>query len=256
MMKKILYLLVALLPLWCVSCSDDDDDEPGKTKDGKRLVAKITEVDHYNRIETIFEYDKNARLEKVVEKSYYEDELEDEISIIFSYSSDKIVGKMTEKWEGKIGNHTATFILNGQGYISEYEIKWSPLEDEGGIENGTFIYNDKGQLVGANLIEGEGVDVTNFEYSWVNDELVKEVEDGRYVSNYSYSDKENKTNIDFYYYLGGMEFGLDCVGYLGQATSKYLPEELDGEEVSYKFDGERCPIEISYDGYTYTVEYK
>ncbi len=259
-MKKILYLLVALLPLWCVSCSDDDDDEPGKTKDGKRLIAKITEVDRYNdddRTEITFDYDKNARLEKFIEKYHSGDYLEDEISIIFSYSSDKIIGKMTEKWEGEIGNHTATFILNGQGYISEYEIKWGPLEVEGGIESGTFAYNNKGQLVGATIVEEEGTtEAVNFEYIWVDDELVKEVEDGRYISNYSYSDKENKTNIDFYYYLRGMEFGLECVGCLGKATSKYLPEELDGEEVSYKFDDEGYPVEIKHDDSIYTIEYK
>ncbi len=259
MLKKILYLLMALLPLWCVSCSDDDDDEPGKTKDGKRLIAKITEVndDSYDdRYETIFEYDKNARLEKIVDR-YYEDELEDEFSMTFSYSSDKIVGKGTEKWNGETINHTATFILNGQEYISEYKAIWSEGNEDELQETGTFVYNNKGQLVGATIIEEEGEyrDVVNFEYFWVNDELVKEVEDER-VSNYSYSDKENKTNIDFFYYLQGVEFYLECVGYVGKATSKYLPEELYHGKVSYKFDDEGYPIEIEYDDSIYTIEYE
>lgn len=260
-MKKILYLLVALLPLWCVSCSDDDDGEPTTTKDGKRLVAKITEVNYDDRTETTFEYDKSARLEKVVEKYYSDDYLEEEFSVMFSYSTDKIVGKVIDGGEGGVGeltHHTATFILNGQGYISEYEIIWNPKGEDEWMENGTFVYNDKGQLVGATIIEEEGEyrDVVNFEYFWVNDELVKEVEDERYVSNYSYSDKENKTNIDFFYYLEGVEFYLECVGWVGKATSKYLPEELDGEEVSYKFDGEGYPVEIEHDGNIYTIEYK
>ncbi len=263
MLKKILYLLMALLPLWCVSCSDDDDDEPGKTKDGKRLIAKITEFNRYNdddRTEITFDYDKNARLEKFIEKYYSGDYLEEEFSVTYSYSADKIVGKITDGGEGGVGeltHHTATFLLNGQGYISEYEVMWNPTDEDEWIESGTFAYNNKGQLVGATIIEEEGEyrDVVNFEYFWVNDELVKEVEDER-VSNYSYSDKENKTNIDFFYYLQGVEFYLECVGYVGKATSKYLPEELYHGKVSYKFDDEGYPVEIKDDGWIYTIEYK
>lgn len=258
-MKKILYLLVALLPLWCVSCSDDDDDEPVKTKDGKRLVAKVIEVSRYDdRFETTFEYNKNAQLEKFIEKDYIDDYLEEEFSMTFTYSSDKIVGKGTGKWDGETTNHTATFILNGQGYISEYEVKWNLLDEDEWTERGTFIYNNQGQLIKATHTEEEEnyTDITNWENTWENDELVKEVRDGRYIENYSYSDKENKTYIDFHYFLQGCDFYLECMGYLGKATSKYLPENLDGEKVSYKFDDEGYPIEIEYKDSIYTIEYK
>ncbi len=262
-MKKILYLLVALLPLWCVSCSDDDDDEPGKTKDGKRLIAKITEVDRYNdddRTEITFDYDKNARLEKFIEKYHSGDYLEDEISIIFSYSSDKIIGKMTEKWEGEIGNHTATFILNGQGYISEYEIKWGPLEVEGGIESGTFAYNNKGQLIEETYTEDEYIDEKSYEYIWNNDELVKVIEkEDSWTTTYSYfyTDQENKVNFDFNRLLGrGSMFYLEALGYMGKFSSRNLPKKCEGREVSYKFDDEGYPVEIKHDDSIYTIEYK
>jgi len=266
MMKKILYLLVMLLPLWCVSCSDDDDNEPGMTKDGKRLVAKITEVDRYNdndRTETTFEYDKDARLEKFIEKYYSGDYLEEEFSVTFSYSADKIVAKIIDGGEGGVGeltHHTATFILNGQGYISEYEVMWNPTDEDAWIESGTFVYNSKGQVIEETYMEDEFIGGSE-EYIWNNDELVKviEKEDGSTTTySYFYTDQENKVNFDFNRLLGGLgsDYYLDELGYMGKFSSRNLPEKCKGREVSYKFDGEGYPVEIKHDDSIYTIEYK
>jgi len=263
MVKKILYLLVALLPLWCVSCSDDDDGEPTTTKDGKRLVAKIIEVNYDDRTETTFEYDKSARLEKVVEKYYSDDYLEEEFSVMFSYSTDKIVGKVIDGGEGGVGeltHHTATFILNGQGYISEYEIVWNPKGEDEWMENGTFVYNDKGQLVEETYTESEYIDLKSFEYIWNDDELVKVIEEENgWTTTYSYfyTDQENEVNFDFNRLLGrGSMYYLEALGYMGKPSSRNFPKKCEGKEVSYKFDGEGYPVEIEHDGNIYTIEYK
>ncbi len=266
-MKKILYLLVALLPLWCVSCSDDDDDEPGKTKDGKRLIAKIIKEGDDENVEVTFEYDKEARLKRYVEVFLdYDDSYED---ATFSYSSEKIVAKMKARDDADepVADHSVTFVLNGQGFISEYEAIWYQGDRENEwVETGAYVYNKEGQLLNEtiDMSDEEWIEIVKYEYTWVNGEMImierKKTEGYRSTHSdaytVNYTEKENKTNIDFIRVIMGSDVYIDCMGFAGKTMSEYLPKSYDGEKIYYEFDNEDYPVKIEYGGDIYTIEYK
>lgn len=273
-------LFMGLMALGCISCSDDDDNaEPSFTPDGKRLVAKIREIDDDATVEVSFQYDKNARLEKFIEKHYYDDEEENSFTCVFSYSNDKITAKSIDKYveEGKsyTDNSVMTFTLNDRNDISEY--KWIAEDRSNGEgdyeENGQYVYDSERQLTKVTWQVKE-VEYTRRrstdEYNWSGGIMVSgtHTENGYQTDSYaySYSDVENKTNIDWgNYFWRGEDWLLNCFGYLGRATSKYYPLENkeNNSKISYKytFDDEEYPVQIEeYRGSklecTYVIEYK
>lgn len=279
-MKKHLYLFMSLAVLFFVACSDDDDSGAAFTPDGKRLIAKITDVDEDGDSDVMtFQYGKNGRMEGFLEKGYYDGEEEYSTSFSFSYSDNKIVGKMTDKYRLSEKTYTdegtMVFNLNDQGFIADYKWEWYRSEyEEDYQETGTFVYDDEGQLIRETwkaLSEGKYSEGVETEYQWSGNELISSVDinEQQHTNTYSYTytDHENKTNIDFGRWLWeGTDFMLDCCGYTGKATSKYLPKESKRgnssyETFEYSYDEDGYPIKIKAFEYgrlsrTLTIEYK
>lgn len=206
-MRKIFMLLVACVAMVFVSCSKDDDTTVNP--DGKRLVSKIRSVNTDNELtynETTFQYDKNGTIEKIVEKGReVSSSYDDEYSYTFTYSrsGNKLTTKgdatYTDNKKGKTETDTYTteYILNDKGYISQYE--WADEED-GERSVYKYSYNDEGRLVESTREEyyNNNLHEYTYEYSWSNGNLISERQSGSSsVTNYTYTNEENKANIDF-----------------------------------------------------------
>lgn len=276
-MKQIFILLmVAMCAIMFAACSDDDDTTVNP--DGKRLVSKIckeqTQAEEEDYYELNFQYDKNGIIEKVVEigreswDSHY-DEWTDTYS--FSRSGNKLTVKNdytstdeTDKIE--IKTYTTDYILNDKGYIFQYE--WIDEED-GERRVYKYSYNDEGQLVGCTEEEHRGTSFNEYtyEYSWSNGNLVS----GSSYVNYTYTNEENKANIDLGAFWGEADYDgsnynyLELFGYLGSTNKNCLYKYSGSHDTytyKYSFDTNGYVTKMKkYDRNsellcTYTIEYK
>lgn len=249
-MKQIFILLmVAMCAIIFAACSDDDDTTVNP--DGKRLVSKICkertqEEDYY---ELNFQYDKNGNIEKIVERrredsgSSFDDEWTD--TYTFSRSGNKITSKNDYTDETGTETYTTVYTLNDKGYISQYE--WTDEFNDERIIHNTLSYDNNGLLNKRTRKENEGISVSEYtyEYSWSNGNLISERQLGsNYVTNYTYTNEENKANIDLGAFWGEADYDgsnydyLELFGYLGSTNKNCL----------YKYSG-------SYDTYTYKYSF-
>lgn len=278
-MKKIFMLLAACVAMVFVSCSKDDDATVNP--DGKKLVSKISSKDADNELtynETTFQYDKNGTIEKIVEKgrevdNSYDDEWTD--TYVFTRSGNKITAKCdytyTDNKKGKTETDSdiTEYTLNDKGYISQYE--WVDDEDD---ERSVYkySYNDEGQLIERTEEEYRGTSFREYtyEYGWSNGNLISKRQSGSsYAENYTYTNEENKANIDFgvFYWEIGVDDYLELFGYLGKTNKNCLYKDGNSSSTIYKYtfdgDGYVTKIQEYYTNgssnelrRTYTVEYK
>lgn len=260
--------MVAIATVFFTSCSKDDDATVNP--DGKKLVSKISlsSKDADNELEDgdiTFQYDKNGTIEKIVSKGRevydsYDDEWTS--TYVFSYSGNKITSKYdytttdNKTGETETGTYTTEYTLNDEGYISQFE-----QTDDGERKICKYSYDDEGQLVKREDDYG----VTT--YGWSNGNLVSERRSGSSnVISYTYTNEENKANIDFGFLLNqiGPDDGLSMFGYLGKTNKNCLNKESRSDystTYKYTFNGDGYVTKIQ--GYdknelkgTYTVEYK
>lgn len=263
-MKKIFMLWVACAAMCCVACSDDEEEGATTTPDGKRLVSRIyqtcQESDYVE--ETIFQYDKEGKIEKIVEKGSSDG---DRWTSTFTYSY--AAGKITESAEeisiedGEEDKdiYTIVYPLNDKGYISEWTYK-----DHLTVKN---TYNDAGQL--SECYMNEAGSETMHTYTWEDGDLVAVQfkckagdtwADAGKETYTSFSKEENKANYAFF--QPNHENLIEYFGYAGKCNKHLLTN--NGEcTYTYTFNGEgyvtgiveKKLVEDQYT-YTYTVEYK
>lgn len=271
-------LLVAFAAMWCVSCSNDDDDTT-VNPDGKRLVSKIreeyTDAEEGDYYELNFLYDKNGIIEKVIETgreswdSHYGEWTD---TYTFSRSGNKLTVKndythTDETGKIEIKTYTTDYILNDKGYITQYE--WI---DDGDRDVYKYFYNDEGQLVKSTSKYNNNDEYT-YEYGWLNGNLISKRPSGSgYITNYTYTNEENKANIDLgaffaeYDYDGSNDY-LELFGYRGKTSRNCIYSHSHDNNQFYKYtfdkDGYVVKIQIcegSDSHYelecTYTIEYK
>lgn len=269
--------MVAMCAIIFAGCSDDDDTTVNP--DGKRLVSKIckerTQAEEEDYYELNFQYDKNGNIEKIVEKGReingsYDEEWTD--TYVFSRSGNKLTSKndytRTDNKKGKTETETyiTDYILNDKGYIFQYE--WIDEED-GERRVYKYSYNDEGQLVGCTEEEYRGTSFNEYtyEYSWSNGNLVS----GSSYVNYTYTNEENKANIDLGAFWGEADYDgsnynyLELFGYLGSTNKNCLYKYSGSHDTytyKYSFDTNGYVTKIKkYDRNnellgTYTIEYK
>lgn len=277
-------LLVACVTMVFVSCSKDEDDT-NVNPDGKRLVSKIYleralygELEYY---ELNFQYDKNGIIEKIIEKGREVNGSYDEewtYTYVFSRSGNKLTSKndytCTDHKKGKTETETYTtdYILNDKGYITQYE--WTYEDNDERIIYNTLSYDDNGLLTKRTKKENEGISVSEYtyEYSWSNGNLVSRRQSGSsYVTNYTYTNEENKANIDLGAFWGEADYDgsnydyLELFGYIGKINKNCLNKysgRYNTYTYKYSFDTNGYVTKMEkYDRNnellcTYTIEYK
>lgn len=266
-MRKILILFVAFAAMWCVSCSDDDDEGATVSPDGKRLVSKIRYVDISNESlyeERTFQYDKNGNIERIIEKGNDGEEWTDIYT--YSRSGNKITARCDETYveDGTIdkGSYTTIYTLNDKGFMSKSEYG---DEEDNSIAVCRYSYDDEGQLI--EYYSEESRDDT-LKYSWSGGNLVqqggKSISGNKYWERtLTYTKEENKTNVDFgaFFWTVGDEDYLELFGYTGKINKNYMHED-ETRTCEYTFDKEGYVIEVlmeyedDQEKYKYTIEYK
>ena len=277
-MRKIFMLLVACVAMMCVSCSKDDDATVNP--DGKRLVSKIRCVDAGNELtynETTFQYDKNGNIEKITDKGRdvdYNNNQDDEWVDIFTFS--RSGNKITSTTDlthidndagttHSEGVYMAVCTLNEKGCITQYD-KQRIDKESSERHVCKYSYDNDGQLIKQVYENGD-----TYEYTWTNGNLVSKRNLGNryitpYTETYTYTNEENKANIDFgtfNFESTGYADYLELFGYLGK-TNKNLLKKANGREYDYEFDGDYVSTVKKYRVYngerelieTYYISYK
>lgn len=268
-------LLVACVAMVFVSCSKDDDTTVNP--DGKKLVSKLRSVDTDNELnydEMTFQYDKNGNIEKIVEKSreiWSNGDEEWSYTYTFSHSGNKITSKCdytgidNKKGTTETNAYTTVYTLNDKGFISQYE-SVDEEDDERSVYK--YSYDDDNQL--SKYIREEYYDNSFHEYTyecgWSNGNLISKRQSGSsYPENYTYTNEENKANIDLgvFYWEIGTDDWLELFGYLGKTNKNCLYKDNNSNTTyKYTFDSNGYVTKIlEYNSSntlrrTYTVEYK
>lgn len=251
-----------------VACSDDDDNGPAFSKDGKRLVRSIT----YDGWEAegekgvyYFKYNGEGQMIRVeLRTTYASDEDErtytDTEYYTYSLSGNKLTAKYVyndSEYPEDSEHEEGVFTLNEDGFVAEGEIRNDYEYAENSYAYRCF-YNDDRQLI---RTECPAHNATQ-EYFWENGNYVR-IRSGL-VFTYTYYDIENKTNIDFGSILYGTEglgdddLYLNIAGYLGK-TSRNLLKSTDYTQYSYEFDEEGYVTKVTETSrdtrWTYTISY-
>lgn len=251
-MKHLMLCLLALgfSAVFTACDKDDDGNGPAFSKDGKRLVKKITmtygnypdELD-----ELTFSYDADGRI-TVTEYTlaYISEEKKKKCTDInrYTYSVSgktlKVVHTYTDGDDGKYsGTYGGTFTLNDDGLVISGEETDS--DDDKFVYTNT--YSDDLYLTQIEYTRNGGPK-QYINYTRSNGDITK----GIYDENYTYCDEENKANIDFAgidsFMLGYDRSNLGITGYLGK-QNKHLLKTVDGETYTYKFDKEGYVTEFT-----------
>lgn len=265
-MKHLMLCLLALSfsAVFTACDKDDDGNGPAFSKDGKRLVKKITMTDEKQsdeKDELTFSYDGNGKI-TVIEytSTYISEEKETKCTDIdrYTYSVSgktlKVVNTYTDGEDSEYsGTYGGTFTLNDDGLVISGE--------ETDSDDDKFVYtNTYSNDLYLTQIEytrnGGAKEYINYTRS--NGDITK----GVYNRTYTYCDEENKANIDFAgidsFMLGYDRSNLGLTGYLGK-QNKHLLKATQGETYTYKFDKEGYVTEFtvtSTDGtLTYQISY-
>ena len=204
-MKKIFTLLVmvALAACW-VSCSDDDNDNENFGKNGKRLIREM-HTEHGYEFFIKFDYDKDGYITKI-ENGYYK-----EICTISRQEK-----KVTYYYDGELSEIST---LNDKGYVIS-EDYW---DQEKWRKEYTYEYDNSGQMI--KEMDYETEDSEN---------------DGR--MSYTYTEYENKSNIDLAQILYLWEDGISIADYCGKISKNLLKScthtgsYWERYEYEYEFD--------------------
>lgn len=243
-------LVACIFSLAFVACSDDDDNGPAFSKDGKRLVHSIS----YDYWETdgekgvyYFKYDGEGRMTGVEWRGTYFDDDDERTYTFTSYYTFSVSGnKLTVKYSDNKGTEyeEGNFVLNKDGFVSEGELR----ENYDGEEEVSYyrcFYNSDRQLIRTECPLHNGV----VEYSWEAGNHVRT--SYGYSPRYTYYDIENKCNIDFGGTilsadgLGDDDLFLGAAGYLGKMSRNLLKSEVGFCRYSYEFDEEGYVTEIT-----------
>lgn len=268
-MKHLLLCLLALGTAAVFTACDDDDDNNGSgntTKDGKRMVSKITttyKAYPEDKDEMTFTYDKDGRITAIKGTGTYlskDKEKKCTDTDDYTYTVTGKTLKVTNAYvDGETGEDSSTsegtFTLNDDGFVISGEETDS--DDDKYVYTNTYSDNYLTQI--KYTINGGAEQ--QIVYSRTNGDITK----GVHV--YTYYDEENKANIDFAnldHTLGIDDFFLGLTGYLGKQNKhlvKTIKRGMDSEETfTYKFDKDGYVTEftsISEDGeFTYQISYK
>lgn len=236
-MKKNL-LLTALVSLTCCSvffsCSDDDDNGSVVIPANQMRVTKISgkfkqHASDYVDGENIYKDIKYDEYGRVTEYVNYNSFAEHEYHYVITYYEDKIV--VNENIDG-FSNYSTTYNLHNGLIASDGYVNY-------------YYDNDKRMV---KLTDG----YEEYNYEWINGNPVKT------TCKYKDDEPEIEESIytNFYNPLGYMihnlaeiepYFGNDLLslsGYFGNAPVN-LVEEGAGNRLSYKFNNNNYPIEIS-----------
>ena len=275
-MKKIfLLLLLPLLAATFNSCSMEKGAKSGgdeNTKLIKTLVScyQVNYGDFFELWTNSYEfiYDSQQRI-KIIKSSHDGDGIMRTIITTFSYENNRIIKQVSGSvsYDGSAESETI-YTLDGKGYVTKIDERLGVKNYSSSIEysNG-YIYDFSGDT--GDTFWGEGFD--NYEhnskhqtFTWENGNLTKtecrnlwEGDALTTVATYEYSNKANKTNINFPYLLS-LGYGTEWEQRKGW-TSQNLPtkevyhEYFEGDSGydymfaalnSYTYDSDGYPIEI------------
>lgn len=268
-MKHLLLCLLALGTAAVFTACDDDDDNNGSgntTKDGKRLVSKITttyKAYPEDKDEMTFTYDKDGRITAIKGTATYlsEDSSKkctdtDDYTYSVSGKTLTVVNTYIDGEDGELtGTYGGTFTLNDDGFVISGEE--TDIDNDKLVYTNTYSDNYLTQIEYTRNNEAK----QKIAYSRTNGDITKG------VHTYTYYDEENKANIDFAnldHALGIDQSFLGLTGYLGKQNKhlvKTIKRGMDLEETfTYKFDKDGYVTEFtstSQDGeFTYQISYK
>lgn len=268
-MKHLLLCLLALGTAAVFTACDDDDDNNGSgntTKDGKRMVSKITttyKAYPEDKDEMTFTYDKDGRITAIKGTATYlsEDKQKkctdtDDYTYTVTGKTLKVTNTYVDGETGEdSGTFGGTFTLNDDGFVISGE--------ETDIDNDKYVYTftySENYLAKIEYTRNGGAEQPII-YSRTNGDITER------GHTYTYYDEENKANFDFAnldHVLGVDESYLGLTGYLGKQNKhlvKTIKRGMDLEETfTYKFDKDGYVTEFtstSQDGeFTYQISYK
>lgn len=240
-MKKIFMLLVACAAMWCVSCSDDDDNGTPLGGNTGRLVSKIIDAndDGSEYIHT-YEYDKQGRLTKELLIS---DKQGESYTTTYTYK-DKIC--TAQVFDDEELDEIIIYEFNDKGSISSeksYNASNGNIDMTKPAYTSFYHYDNNNQLIRES---GAG----NYTFIWNNGNIVTWKSQGgsgdTWEETLTYTQHENKAKLN-----------IDCeIGIGNLYVSKYLVEkdifesEYDGESsettYTYKFDKDGYVTKINW----------
>ncbi len=212
-MKKVfMFLCATLLAFGFVACSDDDDDDDKGGGNSVFRVSKINIVDHLDPEEggtEIFTYDSQGRITSV---DYGEG-----FVTTYTYEGNKITIDY--------GDESDVLILGDKGYVESASDEYSEYE---------FSYDAQGQLT---QIKEDGEIVVL--YTWKDGNITK-IEEDYYKATFTYTNYDNKANIDLSAFLGDQIGDGYLPGVYGKMNKKLLAtdtydEEGDVDEYRYEY---------------------
>lgn len=240
-------LLLATMFIGFTACSDDDDDNPNKGNEGKKITTIVNEFEGEIRTEK-FTY-TNGKLSKYVAKYTNRDEndKDDEANLQITYNGNTVT--MT----GEYDNYKTEFVYsltNGLATSCKMTDEYSDSE------NYTFDYSKDGYLIGMSEIYSDGANST-FTFTNINGNLA-EITDkysGSFNSiesyKYTYSNDKNigsimnpfmRGNLVLYYHVPAYYAGILGKGTANLATKEIYISGADKEELV-------CTYSIENDGY-------
>lgn len=237
-MKKLLLFILPLLAVTFNSCSKDDDS--GNTY-GK-LVQSIVTIGDYGTTAVYFSYDDKQRITQFAQYS------EDDVYICnLTYDDNKI----TAIYEDYSGVYTFTL-------TNSYVTKFDSVDSEYGNHNyyRTFEYSN-GYLAKTLYPQAPEESIT---YIWSGGNMTEQIFSDGGVETYTYTNKSNKLNVDFFEFNGRF-INFNCPIVFNGMRMKNLPLSVpsiygdDRIEYTYVIDNDGYPTMIlgtSSDGESYT----
>jgi len=216
MKKLILLLVLPLMVLVFNSCNKDDDG--GNSTRTTKLVKQIVWLDEEGTSYS-FEYDNKGRITKMI----YVEQGDNPYILTYEYNTNSIIAK-----EGN--NIVITYTLNSEGYVIQEEESYSSDRyiTQYSYSNGYLSKTTEQYYYNGNP---SSTNVTN--YTWENGNMIKEESGEYHIIHYTYTDKENKMNINIY------DMG-DYIRFKGMTSKNYIESERSNDQqklyYSYVFD--------------------